>query len=104
MRRALDARQEISRPRSAPPTPSGAPAGFIFDAGGPGRLPLFAATHPITDDQLVTPYRLEAQDMGYVGITQLGWISDRSPVTGRRELRRLTVPWASRYGLEARTR
>ncbi len=51
----------------------------------------------------MTPYRLEAQDMGYVGITQLGWISDRSPVTGRRELRRLTVPWASRYGLEART-
>jgi hypothetical protein len=104
VRRALDARRERSRPQSTPPTPSGAPAGYLFDAGGPGRLPLYMAFHPVTDDQLVTPYRLEAQDMGYVGITQLGWISDRSPVTGRRDLRRLSVPWASRYGLEARTR
>jgi glycosyltransferase involved in cell wall biosynthesis len=102
VRRALDARRELSRPRSASPSPDGAPAGYIFDAPGPGRVPLFAASHPITDDQLVTPYQLEAQDMGYVGITQLGWISDRSPVTGRRDLRRLSVPWASRYGLEAR--
>jgi glycosyltransferase involved in cell wall biosynthesis len=104
VRRAIDVRRELARPRSTSPTPSGAPAGYMFDAGGPGRLPLYMAFHPVTGDQLVTPYRLEAQDMGYVGITQLGWISDRSPITGRRDLRRLSVPWASRYGLEARTR
>ncbi len=83
---------------------SGAPAGYLFDAGGPGRLPLYAGVHPVTGDQFVTTYRLEAQDMGYVDIAQLGWIFDRSPVTGRRDMRRLPVPWASRYGLEARTR
>jgi hypothetical protein len=103
VRRAIDARRELAQPRSTPPAPSGAPAGYIFDAEGPGRLPLYTASHPVTGDQFVTSYRLEAQDMGYVGITQLGWISDRSPVTGRRDIRRLSVPWASRYGLEART-
>jgi glycosyltransferase involved in cell wall biosynthesis len=102
VRRAIDARHESSRPRSAPAAASGAPAGYVFGEAAPGRVPLFAASHPVTGDQLVTIYRLEAQDMGYVGITQLGWIIDRSPVTGRRDLRRLTVPWASRYGLEAR--
>jgi hypothetical protein len=69
---------------------------------GPGRVPLYRARHPATGDQLLTRYSLEAQDMGYVDITLLAWINDRAPVTAESGLRRLPVPWASRYGLEAR--
>ena len=101
VRRASDARHALQQP--TPSARAGVDAiGFLFAAGAPGRVPLFSAFHPATNDQLLTVFRLEAQDMGYTGITELGWLSDRAPVTGRRELQRLTVPWASRYGLEAR--
>ena len=101
VRRASEARRALQQP---PDTTAlrAEPIGFVFAEGAPGRVPLYRGTHPVTIDQLLTTYRLEAQDMGYVGISELGWLSDRAPVPGRPELQRLTVPWASRYGLEAR--
>jgi hypothetical protein len=42
------------------------------------RRQIFAAVHPVTGDQLVTPWPLEAADMGYRDVTPLagscGWL------------------------------
>jgi hypothetical protein len=40
--------------------------------------------------------------MGYVEPRLLAWLNARGPVTGETGLQRATVPWASRYGMEAR--
>jgi glycosyltransferase involved in cell wall biosynthesis len=101
VRRARDARRAL-QDLGPVVAPFGGPAGFLLSQGGAGRVPLFTAFHPVTHDQLLTSYPLEAQDMGYIDITLLGWLSDRAPMTGSRDLQRLSVPWASRYGLEAR--
>lgn len=82
--------------------PSGPPDGYLFRADGRSRLPLYAALHPITGDQLLTRFPLEAQDMGYTRIERLGYVLAAWPVTGRDDRTRPTVPWASRFGLEAR--
>jgi hypothetical protein len=102
-RRAREARRLIAEGARAPSvTASAPPAGYGHSEPGEGRVPLYAGWHPITRDQLLTRYPLEAQDMGYEDIALLAWINARTPVTGSPELRRLAIPWASRYGLEAR--
>jgi hypothetical protein len=40
--------------------------------------------------------------MGYAHVTLLGFLRDRAPATGKLELRRTAVPWASRFGLSVR--
>jgi glycosyltransferase involved in cell wall biosynthesis len=76
--------------------------GYLYHDGGSGRRALFAATHPVTGDQLLTSHRLEATDMGYVDVVRLGFMLEEAPVTGVNAMRRVAVPWASRFGLEAR--
>jgi hypothetical protein len=101
-RRASEARTlRQQRPASAHAA-SGAPAGYGHSHPAPGRVPLYSARHPITNDQLLTPFPLEAQDMGYVEPRLLAWLDERAPATGVAGLHRIAVPWASRYGLEAR--
>jgi hypothetical protein len=78
------------------------PDGYLFRDDGPSRLPLYAGVHPVTGDQLLTQYALEAQDMGYARIERLGYLLASWPVTGSADRTRPTVPWASRFGLEAR--
>jgi glycosyltransferase involved in cell wall biosynthesis len=102
VRRASDARLLRQRSVVLPPVATGPPVGFGHAEPGPGRVPLFAARHPITSDQLLTPFPLEAQDMGYVEPTLLAWLNEREPATGAPGIQRISVPWASRYGLEAR--
>jgi glycosyltransferase involved in cell wall biosynthesis len=102
MRRAQEARALTRHVAGSTPRAFGGPAGYGHSMPAPGRVPLYTARHPITNDRLLTRFPLEAQDMGYVETTLLAWLNDRGPVTGEVTLARATVPWASRYGLEAR--
>jgi hypothetical protein len=65
-------------------------------------VPLYSSVHPVTGDQLLTNSRVEAGDMGYQGTTLLGYLIDAAPLTGERAPKRVTVPWASRFGHNAR--
>jgi glycosyltransferase involved in cell wall biosynthesis len=76
--------------------------GYLHSEAGPGLAPLFAATHPVLDDQFLTHHRLEASDMGYVDVVRLGYVGAEAPVTGTLGSQRVSVPWASRFGLSAR--
>jgi len=78
------------------------PIGYLYPDGGPGRRGLFAAVHPVTGDQLLTHYPLEASDMGYGEPVELGWVLEEAPITGHLDTRRVALPWASRFGLEVR--
>jgi hypothetical protein len=101
-RRAAQASTSLALPRRRPPRPSGPPAGWLLPTDGPGRRPLISAIHPVTGDQLVTTWAIEATDMGYESLTVLGYILGSTPTTGRRDFPRVSVPWASRFGLEVR--
>jgi hypothetical protein len=79
-----------------------APLGYLSPSPAAHRLPLYSAVHPVTGDQLLTPWRLEATDMGYADVRLLGYMLDVAPLTGDRTLRTVTVPWASRFGHNAR--
>jgi glycosyltransferase involved in cell wall biosynthesis len=76
--------------------------GHLHGEGGPDRQELFAAVHPITADQLLTPHRLEAADMGYGPAVSIGYALTDMPFSGSLSMRRVAVPWASRFGLEVR--
>jgi glycosyltransferase involved in cell wall biosynthesis len=81
---------------------SGALVGYLYREHGPRRHELFAAIHPITGDQLLTLHRLEAADMGYGPAVSLGYVLVDLPLMGTLAMRRVAVPWASRFGLEVR--
>ncbi len=100
-RRSLDApRLAVHRLMASDAPPQARrPVGYLYADGGPGRLVLFSAIHPITGDQLLTRDPREATDMGYANVTELGYLRERYPVTGTLEKRRRSVPWASRFGL-----
>ena len=49
------------------------PAGWIHAESGPDRVPLYAATHTATGDQLVTRDPGEARDMGFSPADLLGY-------------------------------
>jgi len=56
----------------------------------------------VTGDQLLTSHPLEAADMGYVETTLLGSLLAAAPMTGRLGVEDVGVPWASRFGHNAR--
>jgi hypothetical protein len=101
LRRALVAPRYL-RAGPRPERRDGSPAAHLFREPGPGRVPLYSALHPITGDQLLTPYPMEAGDMGYAEATLLGWLSDSPVLSDTLALERPAVPWASRFGREAR--
>jgi glycosyltransferase involved in cell wall biosynthesis len=76
--------------------------GYLHQTPRRGRRQLFAAIHPVNGDCLLTRDPLEAADMGYGAVTSVGYILDRAPATGTLAMRRVSVPWASRFGLEVR--
>jgi glycosyltransferase involved in cell wall biosynthesis len=84
--------------------PTGDPAGYLWPWGGPGRQPLYAALHPVTGDQLLTPWVWEAGDLNYGPPVLLGYIAELAPVTGSLERRQVDVPWGSRFGRQVRRR
>jgi glycosyltransferase involved in cell wall biosynthesis len=101
------------RVRGAAPTDAGALlagapvagatlTGYLYAEPGPRRQELYAALHPVTGDQLLTLHPLEAADMGYGPAVGLGYVLVDLPFTGTHAMRRVAVPWASRFGLEVR--
>jgi glycosyltransferase involved in cell wall biosynthesis len=97
--RALEAPRHL---RARPAPPERPVAGYIWADAAPSHVPLYSALHPVTGDQLLTRYPMEAGDMGYVGTTLLGYLSDTPALCDDLGLDRRPVPWASRFGLEAR--
>jgi hypothetical protein len=98
---------ELFRRRQAPLATSPgfeprSPSGWIHDAPGPDRLPLYAAVHGATGDQLLTRDPGEARDMGFGGSELLGYLAAEAPVTGSLAMHRAEVPWASRLGRRVR--
>jgi hypothetical protein len=79
--------------------PDEEPAGWLHNRPRRATVPLFAAYHPVTGDQLLSRRSDEAKDMGYGPPELLGHLHVRTPVTGTRELRSVPVPWASRFGV-----
>ena len=75
------------------------PVGYLYTTLGPDRIELFSGIHPVTADQLVTPFPMEASDMGYVDVTSIGFARGSQ---NRVEIARYSTPWASRFGLAAR--
>jgi hypothetical protein len=86
----------------APAAPAGEPAGWLHAEQAPDRVPLYAALHPVTGDQLLSASQWEASDMGYVETRLLGWLEPGTPLTGGVEADRPPLPWASRLGRTAR--
>ncbi len=89
-------------PRRSTAAPQRRVVGYLDREPGPGRIELFAATHPVVEDQFVTPYAIEATDMGYERVRSLGFIQARAPLTGQLGGRAVAIPWVSRFGLSAR--
>lgn len=87
------------RPRPEPGVvPERDPDGWLFDSSRPGMVPLFAAYHPVTGDQLLTRAAADIGNLGYVGETLLGFLRQVAPVTGEGADRQLSIPWARRFG------
>ena len=101
-RRLLDAPVLLAGPRNGAPPRRPEPAGYLFAADAPGRVPLWSGINPATGDQLLTRHQFEANDMGYTNITLLGFMRARAPATGTLDVRRAAVPWASHFGLKVR--
>ena len=82
--------------------PRGEPAGFIHLDAAPERLPLYSAVHPITGDQLLSSWQWEPVDLGYVDVTELGYLDPLAPVTGHVGVVSPPLVWASRFGQRVR--
>lgn len=103
-RRAFDSSRLLARPpRRDAARQDAEPAGYLFAEHGPGRVTLFSAMHPANGDQILTTREHEATDMGYGDVLLLGHLRDVMPVTGNRTIQRVSVPWASRFGLQVRS-
>jgi D-inositol-3-phosphate glycosyltransferase len=90
-------------PRRQAPARGGPPAGYLYAADGPARLPLFSAIHPITGDQLLSTRNREAAVLGYSDAARLGYLVAAAPLTGVLGWRRALVPWADRPGVGRRS-
>jgi hypothetical protein len=78
--------------------------GFVYVASGPRRVELYSALHPVTGDQYLTHFPLEATDLGYGQVELLGYLAAAAPITGTLGGRQSGIAWASRFGLTARVR
>jgi hypothetical protein len=98
-RRALQAPQELARRRArtvAPP--SAPPAGYLLQAAGGRRLPLYSAIHRVTRDQLLTTDLAELAPLDYGSPVLLGYLLPHAPLTGELGPRAAVAPWALRFG------
>jgi glycosyltransferase involved in cell wall biosynthesis/GNAT superfamily N-acetyltransferase len=77
------------------------PAGYLLRADTSQTIPLHAAVHPVTGDQLLTTDPSEAERLGYQEVALLGHLVARAPVTGTLGPTRPQAPWAARFGLVA---
>ncbi|HTT93796.1 MAG TPA: glycosyltransferase family 4 protein [Solirubrobacterales bacterium] len=101
-RRALTAQRRLRRPTPSP-APKGEPHAWLFDRPGPGMLALFAATHPVTGDQLLSRNPDLMTRLGYGPARPLGFLRDLAPVTGDLAEHPVATPWAHRFGHVSRS-
>ena len=82
------------------------PVGYLHTSPGPGRRALFAASHAVTGDQLLTLWPEEASKLGYESAAEIGYIAECSAddvgLSGRLSDDEVELPWAWRYGDRAR--
>jgi hypothetical protein len=97
-RRAYDAVKLSVTPPAPPPPASGAPSGYVTREPAGRTVPLYASTHPVTGDQLLSNHEGEAADLGYTDVALIGHLSGCAPVTGALGTRRGGVPWARHFG------
>ena len=95
-RRALTAQRRLREPAAAP-APAGEPHAWLFDRPGPGMLALFAATHPVIGDQLLTRNLDLVAELGYGPARHLGFLRDLAPVTGDLAEHPVPTPWVHRF-------
>lgn len=100
LRRALST--VMYEPLGAVAPQQGRRVGVLHGDGGEDRVPLYAAHHPITGDQLLSTYEWEPVDFGYREVVHLGFIEARSPLTARLGTVAIDLPWAARRGLHVR--
>jgi glycosyltransferase involved in cell wall biosynthesis/GT2 family glycosyltransferase len=79
---------------------TGPPDGWLLTERRVGTVPLYAAYHPVTGDQLLSTSPGEAPQMGYGQPKLLGYLRAVRPVTRSDARQVVSVPWASRFGLE----
>lgn len=103
LRRAAIAARRLARPASRASEPEGPPAGWLFETERPGLVPLFAAYHPVTEDQLLARSLEEVAQLGYLAPTLLGFLREAVPLTGDPKQRHLAIPWARRFGVVPRS-
>jgi glycosyltransferase involved in cell wall biosynthesis len=83
---------------TAAPAPQGEPHAWLFDRPAPGMVPLFAADHPVTGDQLLSRDPELAAKLGYGPARHLGFLRALAPVTGDLAEHPVPVSWAHRFG------
>ena len=93
----------VSRRRRAPAkTPAATatprPEAWLYERHRPGFVPLFAAYHPVTGDQLLTRSPANGPELGYGAPELLGFMRQVAPVTGDNFQKPLPLPWARRLG------
>ncbi|HKZ15012.1 MAG TPA: glycosyltransferase family 4 protein [Solirubrobacterales bacterium] len=96
-RRALTALRRLRR-QVPDPAPQGEPHAWLFDRPGLGMLALFAATHPVTGDQLLTRDLDLVARLGYGPARHLGFLRALAPVTGDLAEHPVATPWLHRFG------
>ncbi|HEY0277007.1 MAG TPA: glycosyltransferase [Solirubrobacterales bacterium] len=80
------------------PGPQGDPGGWLFDSARSGLVPLFAAHHTVSGDQLLTRDPSDASQLGYVDTQLLGFMAPAAPLTGTLDRHATSIPWARRSG------
>ncbi len=104
-RRTVDAARAQRAAAPAAPaaaTPTRPPDGYLWAGPGPGRRAVHVAVHPVTGDQLVTPWPLEAADLGYGPAVLVGHAGLGLSLTGSFDPRPADLPWASHFGRRVR--
>lgn len=98
LRRAYDSLRMIAV-KPTPPLRTGEPCGYLLRSPTARTVALYAATHAVTGDQLLSTNPAEADSLGYSNLTLLGHLVAQAPVTGTLGVAQLGVPWASRFGM-----
>ncbi len=97
-RRGVIAAKRVLRPSPEPAQPARPADGWLFEWDGPGMVPLFAAYHPVTGDQLLTRHPENAAELGYEGATRLGFMRATPSLCDALGEIALPIPWARRFG------
>jgi hypothetical protein len=92
------ARRTADLRRRSGASAGGRTVGWLHLTGGPGRVELFAAAHPVLDDVLLTTDPGEARELGYGEPMSVGFLEQGAPVTGTPGIAQVDVPWARHWG------